>query len=271
MSLLRIGVDEAGYGPILGPLCVAAFSTTDPPGAGGLDSKRIFRPGRLDRLISVCARLDPGTVGGIPGFAETCDQDEPWMQHPVPDDVLGLFSPEAQGCAKNVWVELNCAHAVELNREFAQRNKAEVLSARVGGVLMRSLHHFDAQTFDITVDRLGGRTRYGPLVESWGFTLQEARERREISWYRVRWRGREGEISFRVGADRHVDVVGAASCFAKLRREVAMARLNAWWTSACPGLRPTAGYWVDGLRFLKDIASYCEKHNIHTEILRRSR
>jgi hypothetical protein len=34
-----------------------------------------------------------------------------------------------------------------------------------------------------------------------------------------------------------------------------MRRFNAFWLSHAPGVAPTAGYYNDGLRFLKDIAT----------------
>ena len=39
----------------------------------------------------------------------------------------------------------------------------------------------------------------------------------------------------------------------KYLRELLMHRFNAYWKSLIPEVQPTAGYYSDGVRFLRDI------------------
>ena len=56
---------------------------------------------------------------------------------------------------------------------------------------------------------------------------------------------------------------------AKYLREVHMASLNAWILREAPGVRPTAGYWPDGLRFLTDTAEARVRLRIDDQVLVR--
>ena len=47
--------------------------------------------------------------------------------------------------------------------------------------------------------------------------------------------------------------VAYASMISKYLRETLMRRFNAFWKTHLPDVEPTAGYYNDGLRFLKDI------------------
>ena len=47
--------------------------------------------------------------------------------------------------------------------------------------------------------------------------------------------------------------IALASIFSKYLRELLMARFNAYWAGHVDDLRPTAGYYQDGQRFLRDI------------------
>ena len=49
-----------------------------------------------------------------------------------------------------------------------------------------------------------------------------------------------------------------ASCFAKYLRELMVESMNRWFQSQVPDLKPTAGYYVDGRRFLDDVADQIE-------------
>ena len=52
--------------------------------------------------------------------------------------------------------------------------------------------------------------------------------------------------------ERHLPVA-LASMFAKYVRELLMGAFNHYWQQVVPGLRPTAGYYTDAMRFLADI------------------
>ncbi len=62
-----------------------------------------------------------------------------------------------------------------------------------------------------------------------------------------------------------------ASMASKYLRELAMTAFNAFWIRQVPGLRPTAGYPVDALRFKADIASRQQQLGISDDVLWRVR
>ena len=59
--------------------------------------------------------------------------------------------------------------------------------------------------------------------------------------------------------------MAAASILSKYLRELMMARLNGWARSHLPGLRPTAGYWLDGKRFADETRALRERLGIADE------
>jgi hypothetical protein len=50
-----------------------------------------------------------------------------------------------------------------------------------------------------------------------------------------------------------------------------MRRFNAYWRAQLPGVEPTAGYYSDGMRFLKDIEAKRVELGIPEEHLVRCR
>ena len=57
----------------------------------------------------------------------------------------------------------------------------------------------------------------------------------------------------------------------KYLRETLMHRFNHFWKTLLPALEPTAGYYGDGERFLRDIASKRKELGIRDEELVRCR
>jgi hypothetical protein len=56
--------------------------------------------------------------------------------------------------------------------------------------------------------------------------------------------------------------VALASMTAKYVRELAMHAFNAFWSSRLPGLRPTAGYPTDALRWRHDAAAAIQQEQL---------
>ncbi len=59
-----------------------------------------------------------------------------------------------------------------------------------------------------------------------------------------------------VGADDEFLPVSLASMACKYLREVLVENINNYFLSFNPSIKPTAGYWKDGLRFIKDIETH---------------
>ena len=78
-------------------------------------------------------------------------------------------------------------------------------------------------------------------------------------------------VAFACRAESLSMLVALASMISKYVRELFMKRLNRWFAARLPGLRPTAGYPVDGARFLDDTAEFRARAGIADEDLVRSR
>jgi len=121
--------------------------------------------------------------------------------------------------------------------------------------------------------RQGGRTEYGAYL---GRVFPFARIRatapvRGESRYRVELPARTLHIRFVTKGDRVSLAVGWASMAAKLTRDLFMQRLNAWFGAHRPALKPTAGYTLDGRRWLAEAAGAVERANLDPAVLVRER
>jgi hypothetical protein len=120
----------------------------------------------------------------------------------------------------------------------------------------------------VIADKHGGRNRYHeflPIVFGDQF-IRCHNESTEQSRYGV---GR-AEIRFETKSERHLPVA-LASMVSKYLRELSMLLFNRFWTARQPGLKPTAGYPLDAVRFKADIAALQKQLGIADEILWRER
>jgi hypothetical protein len=117
----------------------------------------------------------------------------------------------------------------------------------------------------LACDRLGGRVQYadklrGLFAGTQVHTLEESDTR---SRYVVQGEGRRMGVSFLVEGERQHLTIALSSMVAKLCRELMMARLNAWWETRARTkgveLKPTAGYALDGQRWLRDARAIATK------------
>lgn len=321
--MILAGIDEAGYGPILGPLavgcCAMRFdSPADPPPDGWKilkrllsakrdatgkrlhvnDSKKVYSPAaglaELERAILTllaachgpCAHLDAvlalAAPESVPLLAAhdwyRCGADE---RHPIEVDAttLAIASNVARvelATARAGVVHLH-AHVVpesRLNQMFAAtRNKAATSFSFVARHLDALLTRFSDQDLVIVCDRQGGREHYGPLLrqmfEAW--SLEVLAESPARSDYRLSQGDRSATLIFAEKAESLSISVALASMLAKYLREATMHRFNAYWHTHDPTLKPTAGYWTDGLRFLADLQPTLDRLGIDRAVLTRAR
>jgi ribonuclease HII len=78
------------------------------------------------------------------------------------------------------------------------------------------------------------------------------------------------EIRFETKSERHLPVA-LASMVSKYIRELAMNLFNRFWSERQAGLKKTAGYPVDALRFKAEIAAVQKELGIADDILWRER
>jgi hypothetical protein len=146
-------------------------------------------------------------------------------------------------------------------------NKADVNWSAVA-VLLRACA--DAATdgpLHVTVDHQGGRVYYGDHLRELfpdGFVWHLGEAPHE-SLYHVQHNGRELTVRFRVDADAESLCTAAASMLSKYLRELMMARLNGFFQAHLPELRPTAGYYGDGRRFIDETAELRQKLGVRDE------
>lgn len=259
--MLHIGTDEAGYGPLLGPLVVAAAvyesDRRAPPGDGIADSKVVYgRGGRkaLARVLSPYLGLTaPVSLSDLLGrLSVRGDPRAGYLWYgDVRDPEAGGGSPPAT--FRRLYVNPVCER--DFNEGCARwGDKATLLFEETMRVVRRALadHEGDAT---IVCDKHGGRNRYAGLLlaELGPSTLLTERETAACSSYRLALGSRTVHIRFQRAADATDRAAALASMVAKYTRELFMEGLNGFFASRVAGLRPTAGYYEDGRRFLGEV------------------
>jgi len=302
MTILA-GIDEAGFGPLLGPLVVSSCAFAVRPDAveedlwhllrksvgktrkqlrGRLlvtDSKKAYKRaeglGHLERSVLGALRcLDarPSDLGELLGtlcpHCVTRLWEYPWYRqaehHPLPGERAELriaakvFGEDmATSGARLLHLTTECLDVAHYNSLIERvRNKARVLLMTTTRLIQNLVDRFGAQDVHILIDRQGGRVHYREhLLRSFPeMELRIVEETEQRSAYALSCRARVVHLSFEVGADERHLPVSLASMVSKYIRELLVACMNSYFAAMSPDLKPTAGYWTDGLRFLDDLA-----------------
>lgn len=304
--LVYAGIDEAGYGPLLGPLCVAAtvFVLPDADPAAGAPNlwsslKTSVCRGRTDRRKRIAVddskklkgangsfathplkHLERGVLSFLATSAELPAEDVdcfarlgvhvprlPWYSTVTPLPVaqpLGELSIAAARLRRNlakacVSCPLIACEAIDVEAFNDGVERAGVKSSVNLAAALRLVERiWRAWPHDhprIVLDRHGGRTHYlGDLRRAWPDTqLQVLAEDEAISRYRIQRGDARVTVSFLPESERRHLPVALASMTAKYVRELLMLRLNRFFTGHLPELKPTAGYFQDGRRYLEEI------------------
>lgn len=288
-----VGIDEAGYGPNLGPLAQAAVAVKLPdadPGGWETLKAHVRRAAEKDKkrvLIDDSKLVHQGKTGlaklerGLATvFGAPCGSCGDWLAGIALQGVLDDLAAEAWYDATEVLpihadpvadlrpalaelgieariVGLKLVPAPIFNKVVnASGTKATVLTIGLIGLMMAA--HFDlpmGERIVFVCDQLGGRMKYAPVLQS-AFTDGWVVTETEVvgeSRYRIDSLGRDVTATFRPRADGETIAVALASMLCKYAREVCMRQFNRYWAKHVPDLKPTAGYPVDAKRFLNDI------------------
>ncbi len=303
MALL-IGIDEAGFGPILGPLVVssAAFRLEDEMLQADLwkilrkstarrkqhlagrllvtDSKKAYKKSaglhHLQRTVLACLKSTRKTPQNLNDLMSILCPDcltrlkaYPWY---VPagaynlcksDDEISLASKVLTADLTRNRMELVQLKSVCLDVEFYNkmvtnvRNKSRVLFTATCSLIKHTLDNHPDKNFRFIIDRQGGRVRYRKELQKMfpGMPLKIINENTSSSTYQLTAGRKTVNLHFAINADNIYFPVSLASMLSKYLRELLVHHINLYFTALHPALKPTAGYWKDGLRFIQDINS----------------
>lgn len=266
------GIDEAGYGPTLGPLAVVGVGIDASPGidlarafagTGVRDSKTLHKPGNLAPLEQVALGGLAWLTGHLPTTAaevfialdeQPDDRTDPW-QHGA-DSLILPFSATtvprwSLGDITPLGVRGDLIHAGEYNHFITSSgNKADLELATVKRLLAWVAEVAPAS---ITVDRLGGRRFYRDALQAvWPDSKIDILEEAATA---SRYDANGRQVSFLVGGEAASPLTALASCIAKYARELHMVLFNRHWCAAVAGLAPTAGYPEDARRWLAAVGN----------------
>ena len=340
--MIIAGIDEAGYGPLLGPLVVSAtaFELADLPLPVDVENVpdlwRMLRPvvakkapakkGRLliadskivNALTDGTKFLERGVLAFLRCYAATlsatnttsweslsasnlmelfaCTNHElaahpwyapdrlmiPWLADPGDLTIATNMLSSAMQQAK---IQPVCMRTAVVSESAFNRlvggtnNKASSLVSITLSHLYHLHMNFGHRGLLVGIDKQGGRDYYtNLLLRSFPEAqLQVLLESDVASTYllteapRENFTGRRSLICFREKGETAFLPTALASMMCKYLRELCMHNFNGWWCEKITGLRPTAGYYGDGSRWLTDVEPHLTRLGIPREMLVRIR
>lgn len=319
MAIL-VGIDEAGFGPLLGPLVVSSTTFSLPSHllksdlwailrkslsrsrkrlAGRLlvtDSKKAFSKSlgihHLQRTVLAslqCLGYEPATSAELMGLLCPDDlerlNDYPWYKdagsrslsvNRADRDIASSVLTEnlASNNMKLLDMKSYCLDVAYYNEMVAAiKNKANVLFSTTSRLIKRAYDHFSMDDLQLIIDRQGGRIRYRKHLQQLfdGLELRILHESPKTSSYELHANDRRMRIHFVVGADERFLPVSLASMVSKYLRELQIGNINRYFTGFSDDLKPTAGYWKDGLRFIEELQTNLPHIKFNNTQLIRSR
>ncbi len=340
--MIVAGIDEAGYGPLLGPLVISAAAfrvpaTAAAPAAHGYEPPALLEAGNfwaaLSAAVTAKSPVQPGklivadskivharadglslleqttlaftqvlgkissSTANVPPSASTLQQlllalgqppepvfQQPWYQGdgPLPRFGSGAIGPAANFLTRTLYTADITPVALrtrviaehEFNRLVAvTNNKASVLMGATFTHLSWLCHQFAAEDLLVIIDKQGGRDHYLDLLLE---TFPESRikvlaESKSFSGYVLTGSQKPATICFSPKAESACMATALASMICKYLREVLMHDFNQWFQLRIPSLAPTAGYYQDGQRWLRDVGGHLAQIGLEPDRILRIR
>jgi hypothetical protein len=326
--MIVAGIDEAGYGPLLGPLVVSAsaFEVPWPAPAAAADplpeeikdipccwkllkaaltKKAPITKGRvivadskvvhhltdgvkhLERgVLTLLAQsgIQPATASALlqslgcvseelsahPWYAAD-DPALPWLSD-AGDLAIARNMVQAAMARSGVKLRAMRTHLVpeqRFNRMVEQtNNKAAVVVSLTLSHLYHLHTQFGARGLVVGIDKQGGRDNYtSVLLRTFpDASVRVLLESEAGSSYQITETAgtetRRTLIHFREKCETLFMPVALASMICKYLRELYMHSFNTWWCQRVDGLKPTAGYYQDGTRWLDDVGPHLARLNV---------
>jgi ribonuclease HII len=314
-----VGIDEAGLGPILGPLVVSAACFSIPANkigsdmwqllsdsvssnkkhlAGRLlicDSKKAYTPSIgiafLEKTVLSCLGILGKTPASITELIDAlcpaCKNrlaEYPWHKDLSHRDIkfnhddiaisAGAFGRDLEKHNMSLIALKSFCFDVAFYNDMVQKvnNKSTVLFMAVCSLVDEIIKSAQHTNFHFIIDRQGGRTKYTRQLRTMfpEMSLKVLDENDRMSSYELSEYLAPGstggseprpsesgikniKIDFAVKADANFLPACLASMVSKYLREQLMGCINSYFVEKCRTLKPTAGYWTDGKRFINDL------------------
>ncbi len=333
--MIIAGIDEAGYGPLLGPLVVSATAFQMPDTVPGeqlplqiselpccwkllkaaVTKKSPITKGRVivadskvvHHLTDGVKHLERGVLAMLAAYSQEqafstaqlvamlgCPVDElavhPWYaayDPPIPwmceSGDLAIARNMVRGAMVQAGLRLRAMRTRVVpegafNRMLAQTNNKGSALVSITLEHLYYLHvHFGAAGLVVGVDKQGGRDHYTSLLmRTFPDASLKVLEESETGSSYLLTESAGGEmrrtvIHFREKGETYFMPVALSSMICKYLRELYMHVFNNWWCQRIDGLRPTAGYYQDGMRWLADVDGHLARFNVKRADLVRVR